>query len=131
MRSVRDPAHRAVHVTIVSGNDDTLDALQTYLNQAGLDARGSRHLDGARTADVPPTAVVFFPDDFAHTNVLREVRRLRREQPRVLVVLVTSEPHRFADALDVDDDAPAPIIVPKPVWGWIILDAIRGRVEKS
>ncbi|HEX9295523.1 MAG TPA: hypothetical protein VF881_06795 [Polyangiaceae bacterium] len=123
---MKDPARRPVHVTIVSANEETLDGLQTYLQQAGLDARGTRQLEGGRTAESPQGAVVFFPDEFVRENVLREVRRLRRDQPRVLVVLVTSEPHRFVEALDIDDKPPHPVIVPKPVWGWIILDAIRG-----
>ncbi len=113
---------------IVSGNAETLDGLQAYLRQAGLDARGTRQVDGSRAVG-SPSAVVFFPDDFPRDSVLREVRRLRREDPSVVVLLVTSEPRRFAEALSTDDGSATPIIVPKPVWGWLILDAIRGHLE--
>jgi hypothetical protein len=46
-----------------------------------------------------------------------------------LVVVVTREPQRFEEAFNRAGGAPAPVIVPKPAWGWIILDAIRGPLE--
>jgi hypothetical protein len=40
---------------------------------------------------------------------------------------VTSDPKRF-DRL-VGDRRVAPMVVPKPTWGWVLLDAIRARLE--
>jgi hypothetical protein len=45
--------------------------------------------------------------------------------------LVTREPQRFRDALEGSDRSPTPLVVPKPVWGWTILDAIRGSLENK
>jgi hypothetical protein len=45
--------------------------------------------------------------------------------------MVTREPRRFSEAFDADDRSPAPVVVPKPVWGWIILDAIRGHLDRA
>jgi len=111
----------------VATSSETLDGLQTYLSLAGLGARGTRRLgDFGRT---PCAAVVVFPDEFAAKDVLRELARLRREQPRVLPLLVTREPQRYVDGAGVKGAGLAPIIIPKPAWGWTILDAIRLAVE--
>jgi len=118
---------QTVHVMIVASNAETLDGLQTYLSLAGLGARGTRRLgDFGRE---PCTAVVFFPDEFPARDVLRELARLRREQPRVLSLLVTREPQRYVETVSVKGTGLAPIVIPKPAWGWTILDAIRLAVE--
>jgi hypothetical protein len=117
-----------LRVTIVSANPETLDGLQSYLRQAGVDARGTRDIECGAAMDPYPSAAVFFPDEYPADNVLKEIGRLRSERPQLLIVLVTREPQRFAKALDAPEHAPT-IVVPKPVWGWVILDAIRGRLE--
>jgi DNA-binding response OmpR family regulator len=128
MRSVRDRAQEQLRVTIVSANPETLDGLQTYLRQAGIHARGTGEIESGAAMDPHPSAVVFFPDEFPAGNVLKEVTRLRRERPQVLIVLVTREAKKFTETLATNERAPT-IVVPKPVWGWAILDAIRGHLE--
>jgi hypothetical protein len=117
----------SVHVTIVAASAETLDGLQTYLSLAGLGARGTRRLGDFGRA--PCTAVVLFPDEFSVRDVLRELARLRRDHPRVLPLLVTREPQRFVDGAASKGSGPAPIVIPKPAWGWTILDAIRSAIE--
>src|SRR5450631_1131008 len=90
---MRDAPQPTLHVTIVAVNAETLDGLQGYLSLAGLDAHGTRRLDGLGRK--PCSAVIFFPDEFSPTTVLRELVRLRREHPTVLPLLVTSEPQRY------------------------------------
>jgi len=116
-----------VYVTIVASRAETLDGLQTYLSLAGLGARGTRRLDDFWRE--PCTAVVLFPDEFLVKDVLRELARLRREQPRVLSILITREPQRYVDSVGVEGAGLAPIVIPKPAWGWTILDAIRLALE--
>jgi DNA-binding response OmpR family regulator len=128
MRSLGDRARDPLHVTIVSANPETLDGLQSYLRQAGINARGTGEIESGAAMDPHPSAVVFFPDEYPAGNVLKEVSRLRRERPQVLIVLVTREPKRFTENLATNERAPT-IIVPKPVWGWAILDAIRAHLE--
>lgn len=120
MGSKRRPT---VRVTIVASSAETLDGLQTYLSLAGLGARGTRRLDDFWRE--PCTAVVLFPDEFLAKDVLRELARLRREQPRALSLLITREPQRYVDSVGVGGVGLAPIVIPKPAWGWTILDAIR------
>ena len=101
-------------VTIVSANDDTLHELVPYLARAGLEARGTKSIGIHRTSSV----VVFFPDEFPRADLLAEVERLPRH---VVCVIVTKEPAQFA----VDDRT---VVIPKPAWGWTILDAITDRL---
>jgi len=116
-----------VQVMIVAASAETLDGLQGYLSRAGVGARGTRQLAGA-DAD-PCSAIILFPDDFSPTDVLRELRRLRRERPSVVPLVITCEPKRYAETGKVEGNGPAPIVLLKPAWGWTILDAIREATD--
>jgi len=122
MRNSQQPA---VHVTIVAASAETLDGLQGYLSLAGLDAHGTRQL--SEVGRKPCSAVIFFPDEFSPTMVLLELVRLRREHPTVLPLLVTSEPQRYDGIPDDTKKALQPVVIPKPAWGWTILEAIQQR----
>ncbi len=113
-------------VTVVSANEETLDGLEAYLRQANIVVHGSRELEAKLGQKC--NAIVFFPDEFATEEVLRVMAKARRERPSVRIVVVTHHGRRFADAFDSDDGSPLTII-PKPAWGWTILDAIRGAQE--
>lgn len=115
------------HVTIVAANAETLDNLQLYLTRAGVAARATRKLDQS-DAD-PCDAVVFFPDDFALGEVEKELRRLHGEST-VLALLVTCRPAKFTAAANATKSGKLrTIIIPKPAWGWTILDTIRARLS--
>jgi hypothetical protein len=77
----------------------------------------------------PPcaTAAVIFPDDFADEDVVALMRRLRRTRPRLFSLIVTREPHRFVDVVKPDGRSLPPLMLPKPSFGWDILDAIRAH----
>jgi hypothetical protein len=120
---------RPAYVTIVSRNPETLDGLQQYLGRAGIPSRTTRAL--TNLTEVAPdhaTATVIFPDDFDEEAVLARVSVLRRKRPGLLILLITRAPNRIRSAL-VDDDPglPMPTVLAKPLFGWLILDAIRGQ----
>ena len=75
----------------------------------------------------PCAAMVLFPDEFSFDHVERELSRLRRDSPDLLLVLVTSELKRYAAI--ANGGGRAPVLIPKPAWGWSILDAIRSAIE--
>lgn len=128
----RKPRPPQVYVTIVSNNPETLDALQTYLSHVGVPAHSTRAVhDFTMVAPECATAAVIFPDDFDEAVVLQLVAALRRKRPHILVVLVTRAPHRFSSVLSGDARSPNPILLPKPSFGWDILDAIRGSSVNS
>jgi hypothetical protein len=119
-----------LRVTIVAANRETRGGLQTYLAQAGAVARATQRLATADEAgrDPAPSAIVFFPDEFRREDVIAEIARLQRAHPQVLAVVVTREPREF-EGIVTAPDAETPVVIPKPAWGWTILDSIRARLE--
>lgn len=123
----RDERGRVDDVVIVSNNPETLDGLQKYLTDAGLAARCSRNVDECTRAGSSRTvAFVLFPDDFPWDNVVGALATLAEERPLALPVLVTARPDRFERLVGAD----SLLLVPRPVWGWAILDAIRAHIEQ-
>jgi len=119
-------AQGSLRVMILSANPETADGLQAYLLGAGLPSQCIRDLrDLERPVSAPPAALVVFPDDFGHVEVLRVLRRLRRARPHALVLLVTREPQHFRGAVDADRGSRPPILLARPCFGWDILDVIR------
>src|SRR4051812_22265636 len=106
MHPVRVRTPKSLRVTIVSANAETLDGLQSYLRQAGVDAQGTREVTSGDAITPHSSAVIFFPDEYEAADVLKEIGRLRRERPRLLILLVTREPRRFSKALDSQNPAP-------------------------
>ena len=62
--------------------------------------------------------------------MLSLVRDLRRERPHLLTVLITRVPHRFRSVLYTDNRSRTPIVLPRPSFGWDILDALRDHSPK-
>lgn len=118
-----------LHVVIVSDNPETLDGLQEYLQRAGLTAHAARNLQAAVLESAAVSAVVLFPDDFPQAEIEAAVERITRSRPNVLPVLITQAPHRFSSLLNNTTARVTPRIIPKPAWGWTILDTIRALVE--
>jgi hypothetical protein len=123
----RAPRKAALEVAIVSDNPETLDGLKSYLSAAGVMARCTRDLlDCVRLAPPSTMASVFFPDDFPWETVIATIAELTKSRPRALPVLVTSQPQRFESLTQPD----GVLIVPRPAWGWTILDAIRVHLDE-
>lgn len=114
-------------VAIVSANPETLDGLQHYLQSAGVAARGTRRLEDCADLTAPATlAVVVFPDDFPREPLVATVLDIGARVPGILRVLVTGHPKTFEPLFG---GRPNVLVVPRPVWGWTILDAIRAHVD--
>ena len=111
-------------VTIVSANPETLDGLQAYLRGAGVAARCARELTACAGSSRETHAFILFPDDFRWEQVVATLAELAEQRPHALPVLVTAHPQRFGDRV-----AGSVLIVPRPAWGWSILDAIRAHLD--
>lgn len=128
MQTRATPAAKNVEVTIVSSNPETLDGLHAYLSAAGVVARCTRELEECRRgADANALAFVVFPDDFRWETVLATVADLTENHPRALPVLVTAQPRRYEELFS----GGKVLVVPRPVWGWTILDAIRAHLDRQ
>jgi hypothetical protein len=121
------PRRRAANVTIIARNRETVDGLQAYLQRAGVASRALRTLGDSSMIPTCSSAVVLFPDDFESAEVILRISMLRAERPRLLIVVVTSEPQRLRSALGPEPESLLPVIFPKPAFGWTILDTITGR----
>jgi len=120
----------SLHVSIVSSNPETVNGLRAYLRSAGVPSHGARALrDLALVAPAWASAIVLFPDDFPDDEVTALLDALRAARPRLLSLLVTRAPQRFRAV--VGADALPPVVLPKPSFGWDILDAIRAHIEPA
>jgi hypothetical protein len=114
-------------VAIVSANPETLDGLQSYLQEAGVAARGTRRIEDCAALRASATlAVVLFPDDFSRESVMAAVVDIGLRGPSILRLLVTGHPKAFERLVEGRRNV---LVVPRPAWGWTILDAIRAHVD--
>ena len=118
-------------VTVVADNPETVGGLHEYLSEAGIVVDPSRALRGADAIPASVSAVVVFPDDYDGMQVVANVTSLRTARPRVLIVLVTSSPQRIELALALDGRTTPPLVLPKPAFGWSILDVIRAHADTA
>jgi hypothetical protein len=111
-------------VVVIGEDPETVDGLQAYLANVGISACTAHSLDAA--IDIPATtAFVVFPDGFRGTEVVERIAALRGQRPGLLLLVVTSQPQRFTRALKAESKTSSCVVLPKPAFGWIILDAIR------
>ena len=112
-------------MTIISARRETVDALHAYLVSLGVASHATQRLSDASLVSPATTAVVLFPDEFEASDVVARVLCLRRTRTPPLLIVVTGTPQRFRPALDADGQGGAPVVLPKPAFGWSILDALR------
>jgi hypothetical protein len=120
-----------LHVAILADASDTVDGLSAYLERAGVVAHATRSLAGGSALPESITAVVIFPDDLRAADVSATITGLRAARPELLILLVTRMPQRFREATGSDGGAPAAIVLPRPAFGWVILDAIRSHALRE
>lgn len=114
-------------VALVATNPETLDGLQAYLRAAGLSARCVREIETCfRHSGAGPTAFVIFPDDFAWESVTAALDDGDKHRQDALRIVVTAQPKR----LESRGQSEHVVIVPRPAWGWTILDAIRAYADR-
>lgn len=112
---------RSPDVVVVSNNPETVDGLESYLAAAQVAARCTDDIDRCAGMAGPATlAFVVFPDDFDWKQVVAAIADLAAQHPSAIPILITSNPKRFDGLLE--DNV---IVMPRPAWGWKILDAIR------
>lgn len=116
-------------VAIISANRETLDGLEKYLRDVGIAAHGCRRLeDCAELTSASTLAVVLFPDDFAWDAVIATIAELARRCETTLRLLVTGQPKKYERLVE---GRPNVVVVPRPAWGWTILDAIRSHADRT
>lgn len=115
-----------LEIAIVADNPETLEALSRYLEGAGLRAHALKRLKPSALAAMPLAAVVLFPDELPTKAVRSAITGLQAARPRTLILLVTSNPQDYA-VTEPGGSSLLPVTVPKPAFGWVILDALRAH----
>lgn len=115
-------------MAIVSKSPDTLGSLAAYLQGAGATTEGTHQVEAAARIAAGASAIVAFPDDFDWEAVVSALTTCLRAHPDTLLVLVTNAPRRF-ETVGWPDGGVTPLVMPKPAWGWTILDAIRAHPD--
>lgn len=123
------PEQGRLRVAIVTKNEETLHGLEAYLQRAGAKTIGTREIERAAEIVSDVAAVVVFPDDFEWSAVVPALVECMTSNRRALAVIVTNAPQRFEPLVWPQDAAP-PLLVPKPAWGFTILDAIRAHMNE-
>lgn len=113
---------------VVCDDDDTLVRMRDYLCRAGVETRATRHLADI-WGQLAAQSVVLWPDDFDTDEVLDALRKLLLNVRSRFVIIITAEPRLFEPLLEALEDPESVVIMPKPVWGWTILDLLRQRLE--
>lgn len=111
----------------MGSNAETIANLRRYLTDAGVSSRPALTLEAPVAATA--NAAVVFPDDFELAAVVAWIAAIRQTHPRLLLVLVTGTPQHFRAAVSPDGTSIPPLVLPKPAFGWTILDAIRSVRE--
>jgi hypothetical protein len=114
-----------VSVALVGRDPETLDGLTEYLHRVGARPRSEREV---RLTTEQADVVVLFGDDFEEASVRRFLAEWSgTTNNRSILVLVTSDP---AAAEKVSGD-PNAVVLRRPVWGWVLLGAIRTAMQRS
>ena len=119
-----------LHVAIVSKSPDTLGGLAAYLQGAGATTEGTQQVEASVRVGASASAIVAFPDDFDWEAAVSALTTCLRAHPGTLLVVVTNAPGRF-ETVGWPDSGVTPLIMPKPAWGWTILDAIRAHFRND
>lgn len=119
----------SLRVTVIGVNARTVDSLHRYLTDAGVESSAMRQLPDVTALSNLGDALVLFPDDFDACAVLSAVASVQRLRPELQLLLITSAPQQY-QCRESSNDAPLPILLPKPAFGWSILDAIREAVSR-
>jgi hypothetical protein len=109
---------------IVSDDDDTLLRLRDYLVRAGVETEATRRLGDAWGGSASQS-IVLLPDDFDSGEVTGGLGQLLLRTPSPFVIIVTAGPGSYEPLIESLGNPSSVVIVPKPVWGWTILDLLR------
>lgn len=121
---------RPLRVTVVGESAKTIESMRRYLSAAGVNSGAMRELPRTSTLSQLGDALVIFPDEFDTSAVLATIENVQRLRPQLRLLLVTSAPQRYQDRQSSDNALP-PILLPKPAFGWSILDAIRAAASSD
>jgi len=124
LRRIPERAGGCPSTLVVCDDDDTLLRLRDYLIRAGVQTRATRQLTDVWKPS--SEAIVLLPDDFSVRDVTDGLSSLLSRPQAPFLIIVTAGPRLFESLIESQGKADSVVIIPKPVWGWTILDLLRG-----
>src|SRR5262245_28687104 len=125
------PAMSAWRASIVCDDEETSRLLTKYLLTAGTRARATHRLAEAWQLDSAGEALVLLPDDFDAGEVSDGLLRVLSRSPTPLVIIITAVPQHFEPLIKSSASPNAVVILPKPIWGWTVLELLRNGSESG
>jgi hypothetical protein len=72
-----------------------------------------------------------FPDDFPSHEVAAYLSLVRTRRPDLRLVIISREPAFYAEMQALDGHPLGAIVLPRPAFGWTIVDALRLHDEEA
>lgn len=116
-----------LQIAIVSANAETIAELSAYLAGVGVDSRACSDPSDLATRARRAAAIVVFPDELSPAPLRAALLAARRRRPDLTLVFVTSRPREIELLAGRTSGA---VVLPKPAFGWTIVDALRAAQPK-
>ncbi len=113
-----------LRLALISNDRETLDGVQQYFQRLGARISIAPRLEDAAARTSGADAALLFADDYPHEEALRVIPALSVK----LVVVVTADVGNFRVSLPAERRADRVLVLPRPAWGWMLLDAVRHGV---
>ncbi len=108
---------QGLRIAVVSALAETRRAMRGYLEAVEAEVRTASTLADLAVVASGAAALVLFADDFPHGRVLTALAALvAAGGPGIVVV---------SEDVEMAKDARQVVAVPRPAWGWMVLDALR------
>jgi hypothetical protein len=114
------PAVMNISIALATTNHETLDGVQEYFTRVGARLTNISKLDDALHTTAGVDVVVLFADDYPREMVLRAVEELSVK----LIIVVTGEVRAYVPRA-AKGSAARVLVLARPAWGWMLLDAVR------
>jgi len=118
-------------ITLVSSSRETVDGVCDYLGRAGARATSAGSLEEAQASSTGADAIVLFADDFPRPAALSTFAALRKALPSILIVVVTEAVEEFTPAVGSGKSVECVVVLRRPAWGWMLLDAVLAGAGRS
>jgi hypothetical protein len=119
---------RAASVLVLSHSSETLDGLTAYFERAGVSCESRRVVNPLARLPVATRALVMFPDDFPSHEIANFLAVMGARRPDLVLVIVTRNAAAYTGLRASTGQLLNATVLPKPAFGWTILDLIRAAV---
>jgi hypothetical protein len=110
-------------IALISRNRETLDGVQEYFRRVGARLSTLSELEDSRNRVSEADVVIIFADDYPQEAVKRAIVELSVQ----LIVIVTENINAYAPR-PAKAGMPRVLVLTRPAWGWMLLDAVRSAV---